>query len=349
MAGSTFPQALSKGEIQGDRASEGLRTARSLLFLALGILLAPLAADAQEPAKPFRIGFLSAEVSAPYLEPFAQGLRQVGYVDYKHFLIERQPPYGGDANLLSTLAADLVRRKVDVIFASSTQAALAAKDATQTIPIVAILSDPVGTGLVSSLGRPGGNVTGLSSLSPELGAKRVELLKEAIPKVSKIAVIWLPGLTAEAVGLNEIQVAAQTLRVRLLSLGARTPPAEFDDALAVAVKERTGAVIIFGGDPLGSPPHRRILALMKKHRLAGMYDRRAYVDTGGLMSYGPNISDMCRRAAVYVDKILMGARPGDLPVEQPTRYYLTINLKTAKALGLKIPQSVLIRADQVIQ
>ena len=326
-----------------------MRTRAALIVaLALGILAAPLASEAQQPAKVSRIGWLKPyEVGGPSFELFSQGLRGFGYTDYKNFVIERRGA-GGDATLLPGLAAELVDLKVDVIIADSTPAALAAKSATKTIPIVVIAGDPVGSGLVASLARPGGNITGLSTLAPELSGKRLELLKQALPKVSRVAVVWTLGHTAEAVGLDEMQIAAQALGVKLSSLGARGPT-EYDAALVAAIRERAGALIFFGGDPLVSPPARRILGLVARHRLPAMYDFREYVDAGGFVAYGASFPDMYRRAATYVDKILKGAKPADLPVEQPTRFELVINLKTAKALGLTIPRSILVRADQVIQ
>ncbi|MBI3625737.1 MAG: ABC transporter substrate-binding protein [Candidatus Rokubacteria bacterium] len=280
-------------------------------------------------------------------EPFSQALRELGYIDYKNIVIERRSA-GGDEGLLRRLAVELVALKVDVIVADSTPAALAVKSATKRIPVVAIAGDPVGSGLVASLARPGGNITGLSILAPELSGKRLDLLKQALPKVSRVAVFWTSTLTAEAVGLKEMQTAAQALGVKLSSLGARRTTGHAD-ALAMAIKERADAIIVFGDDPLGAPPVRQILSLAAEHRLPVMYDRREYADAGGLMAYGVSVPDVFRRAAVYVDKILKGVKPADLPVEQPTKFELVVNLKTAKALGLTIPQSVLLRADHVIQ
>ena len=324
------------------------RTLGLIVTLVLGFLAAPLAADAQRAAKVPRVGFLVQWFGGLSFEPFSQALRELGYTDYKNIVIERRGA-GGDGGLLPRLAVELVALKVDVIVADSTPAALAAKSATKTIPVVAIAGDPVGSGLVASLARPGGNITGLSILATELSGKRLELLKQALPKASRVAVFWTSTLTAEAVGLKEMQIAAQAVGVKLSSLGARRTT-EHADALAMAIKERADAIIVFGGDdPLGAPPERQILSLAAKHRLPVMYDRREYVEAGGLMAYGVSVPDVFRRAAVYVDKILKGAKPADLPIEQPTKFELVVNLKTAKALGLTIPQSVLLRADHVIQ
>ena len=326
-----------------------LRIVGLIVTLAFGILAAPLAASAQTPAKVPRIGFLSgySNPGDTSIGPFAQGLRELGYTDYKDFVIETRSS-GGDATRLPGIAAELVRLKVRVIVADSTPAALAAKSATGTIPIVAIAGDPVGSGLVASLARPGGNITGLSTLSPELGAKRLEVLKEAVPRVSRVAILWSSALTAEAVGLKEMQIAAQALGVKLSALGPRGPTG-YDAALAAAVREHADALIMFRGGSLGAPPERHIVRLAARHRLPAIYDDREYVEAGGFMAFGVSLPALSRRAATFVDKILKGAKPADLPVEQPTHFELVINLKTAKGLGLTIPQSVLFRATEVIE
>ncbi len=225
---------------------------------------------------------------------------------------------------------------------------MAAKKATAAVPIVAVTDDPVGSGLVTTLGRPGGNVTGLSSLSPELGAKRLELLKETVPRAARVAVLWSPVLSGNTIGLKEMETAAPTLGVKLLSLGPRRP-AEYDGALGLALKEKAGALVFLGSGNLSHPAERHIVELAKRRRLPVIYDLTDYVEAGGLLAYGASRPVLFRRAAFFVDKILKGAKPADLPVEQPTRFELVINLKTAKALGLTIPPSILIRADQVIQ
>ena len=257
----------------------------------------------------------------------------------------------GKPERLPALAAELVALKVDVIVAPNTAQALAAKQATRTLPIVfAFVADPVASGLVTSLARPGGNVTGLSSLTPELVGKRLELLTQAVPGVSRVAVLWQPGAQGERTDkdmLKGADVAARALGVRLQFVEARGP-ADFDRAFSDMTRARAGALTVLGSTMFISE-RRRLVDLAAKNRLPAVYARREYVDAGGLMSYGPNLADLFRRAATYVDKILKGAKPADLPVEQPTKFELVINLKTAKALGLTIPQSLLGRADEVIQ
>ncbi len=315
--------------------------------LAFGTLAAPAFSYAQQQAKVQRIGFLGLSTwGAPYYEAFWQAMRELGYVDHKTIAGERRDA-GGDASLLDDHAADLVRLKVDVIVADSTPAALAAKKATRTIPIVAIADDPVADGLVATFARPGANITGLASLVPELTAKRVELLKEVAPRVSRVAVVWdSAGLGAN---LKEAQTAAQALGVRLLPLQVRHP-GEIERAFAAVTRGRADALILTTvWDPYGHPTGRRILEFAAKNRMPAMYAWRGFVDAGGLISYGASLTYLSRGAAIYVDKILKGATPADLPVEQPMRFELVINLKTAKVLGLRIPQSVLVRADEVIQ
>ncbi len=319
-----------------------------LIVLALGTPAAPLTAAAQQPAKAPRIGVLlvgSVESSRSYFEAFRQGLRDLGYVEGKTIVVE--PRYAeGKADRYSVLAADLVRTKPDVLVTGGPPAIRAMRDATKTIPIVmAATGDAVGYGFVQSLARPGGNITGMSFLNTELSAKRLELLKEALPKISRVAVLMHTTTEAEALGATE--AAARLLRVQLHILKVRGPD-EFEGAFAAASKRRAEAM-----DVLASPvlfAHRKALVnLGAAHRLPAVYQWKEFVEDGGLLSYAPSLTDMYRRAATYVDKILKGAKPADLPVEQPTRFELVINMKTAKALGLKIPQSVLFRADQVIQ
>ena len=325
-----------------------MRPQRSLpaiiALFTLSLLTTPLATQAQQAAKVYRIGFMSMGITT--FEAFAAGLRELGYIDYKHFEIDRRDV--SDATLLPAIAAELVGKKPDVIVAVSEQAALATKSITKTIPIVAIAGDPVGMGLVASLASPGGSITGLSTIAPEIAGKRLELLKEAMPKLSRVAVLWSPGHTAQTVGLKEMQLASQAMGLKLSSLGARSTT-EYGDALATAIRKRADALVMIGGDPFGGPPSAQILRLVARRRLPAMYDRKDYVNAGGLMAFGANLPHIYRRAAIYVDKILKGTKPADLPVEQPTKFELVINLKTAKALGLTIPQSVLIRADEVIQ
>ena len=312
----------------------------------------PVAASAQQAAKIARIGYLATNLAAgPHLrEAFLQGLRDLGYVEGRNVVIEYRDAEG-KLERLPALAAELVALKVDVIVAASTLAALAAKQATRTLPIVfAAAGDPVASGLVTSLARPGGNVTGLSILAPELVGKCLELLKQAVPGVSRVAVLWQPGALGERTEkdmLKEAEVAARALGVRLQFVEARGP-ADFDRAFSDMTRARAGALTVLASVMFFSE-RRRLVDLAAKNRLPAVYPLREFVDAGGLMSYGPNVADLFRRAATYVDKILKGAKPADLPVEQPTKFELVINLKTAKALGLTIPPSLLARADEVIE
>jgi putative ABC transport system substrate-binding protein len=326
---------------------------RAFLIAAGALLAAPLATEAQQAAKVARIGFLSGNLAnGPHLqEAFRQGLRDLGYIEGRDVVIEYRDAEG-KYERLPALAAELVALKVDVIFVGgATPSALAAKQATRTIPIVfAAIPDPVSSGLVTSLARPGGNVTGLSALSPELVGKRLELLKRAVPGVSRVAVLWQPGATGERTVkdiLKEAEVAARALGVRLQFVEARGP-ADIDRAFSDMTGARADALTVLPGAMFVNE-RRRLVALAAKNRLPAVYGLREYVDTGGLMAYGPNLADLYRRVATYVDRILKGTKPGDLPVEQPTKFELVINLKTAKDLGLTIPQSVLARADEVIQ
>jgi len=322
-----------------------------LALLALGA--APLAAEAQQAAKIPRIGFLAANLAAsPHLrEAFRQGLRDLGYVEGRNIVIEYRDAEG-QLERLPALAAELIALKVTVIVTGgATPTALAAKQATRTLPIVFTSApDPVTDGLVTSLARPGGNVTGLSAFAPELVGKRLELLKQAVPGVSRVAVLWQPGAFGERTEkdtLKRAEVAARDLGVPLQFVEARGP-ADFDRAFSDMSMARAGALTVLASNMFVSE-RRRLVDLAAERRLPAVYSARELVDAGGLMSYGANLADLDRRAATYVDRILKGTKPADLPVEQPAKFELIINLKTARALGLTIPQSVLGRADEVIQ
>jgi putative ABC transport system substrate-binding protein len=326
---------------------------RIFLATVAGLLAAPLAAEAQQAAKVARIGYLAPNLAdSPRLrEAFLQGLRDLDYVEGRNVVIEIRDAEG-KLERLPALAAELVALKVDVIFAGGgTRFALAAKQATRTLPIVfAAVGDPVTSGLVTSIARPGGNVTGLSTLSPELTSKWLELLKQAVPGVSRVAFLWQPGALGERTEqdiLTRADAAARALGVRLQVVEARGP-ADVDRAFSDMIRARADALTVFGS-AIFFNQRRRLVDLAAKNRLPAVYQWREFVDAGDLMSYGPDLADMWRRAATYVDKILKGAKPADLPVEQPTKFELVINLKTAKALGLTIPQSLLGRADGVIQ
>jgi putative ABC transport system substrate-binding protein len=315
------------------------------------LLAAPLAVEAQEAAKVPRIGWLGGSAAAsPLREAFLQGLRDLGYVEGRTVVIEWR---FAEEKLerLPALAAELVALKVDVIVTGSRPATVAAKQATRTLPIVfAAVADPVTSGLVTSLAQPGGNVTGLSPLGSELVGKRLEHLKQVVPGVIRVAVLWQPGAKperAEKDQLKEAEAAARALGVRLQSVEARGP-ADFDRAFLDMTRARAGALTVLGSN-MFSIERKRLVHLAAKNQLPAVYAFREFVDAGGLMSYGASIADLFRRAATYVDKILKGAKPGDLPVEQPTKFELVINLKTAKALGLTIPPSLLGRADEIIQ
>jgi len=316
-----------------------------------GLLAAPRASEAQQPAKVFRIGLLGL---LPLTEPgasriwdgFFEGLRQLGYVEGQNIVIESRFSEGRYERV-PALAAELVRLKVDVIVAAA-YTPDAAKGATSTIPIVMTNhADPVGSRLVASLARPGGNVTGLSVQSPDLVGKQLQLFKEAVPKLSREAVLSNPIHPGHPRSLREAEVAARSLKMRLQVLEARAPT-EFAGAFSAATKESAGALLVVG-DPMFFGERTRIVELAAKNRLPLMASQKEYAEAGGLLAYGIDHRDSFRRAATYVDKILKGAKPGDLPIEQPTKFEFVINLKTAKALGLTIPPSLLGRADEVIQ
>jgi len=326
---------------------------RQFLIATAALLATPLAAGGQQAAKVARIGYLSSGLVAnPQLrDAFLQGLRDLGDVEGRNVVIEYRDAEG-KLERVPALAAELVALKVDVIFVGGgTRVTLAAMQATRTIPIVFTgVGDPVTSGLVSSLARPGGNVTGLSALSPELVGKRLELLKQAVPGVDRVAVLWLPGALGEGTDkemLTEADVAARALGVRLQFVEARGPD-EFARAFSDMSSARAGALTVLPSN-MFLREHRRLVELAAKNRLPGVYSSREFVDAGGLMSYGANQVALHRSAATYVDKILKGAKPGDLPVEQPTKFELVINLKTAKALGLTIPPSLRGRADHLIE
>ena len=326
---------------------------KKVFCLALGALLLALRfpVEAQPAGKVPRIGFLGGARPSGgefLLEAFRQGLRDLGYVEGKSILIEWRNAEG-KLDRLPHLAADLVRHKVDVIVAGAGEhGALAAKQATSTIPIVfPVSADPVGTGLVASLARPGGNITGLSILGAEVGGKRLELIKEVVPKASRVAVLWNASNPAKAIELKDTQAAAVPLRVTLQSVQVRGPN-DFDSAFSAIIKGRPDALITFS-ETLTLGHQKRIVDFAAKNRLPMISEIREFAEAGGLMTYGASLSDNFRRAATYVDKILKGTKPADLPVEQPMKFELVINLKTAKQIGLTIPPNVLVRADKVIK
>jgi putative tryptophan/tyrosine transport system substrate-binding protein len=308
-------------------------------------------AEAQQPKKTARIGYLLASTpsaAAHNIEAFRQGMRELGYVEGKTFVLELR--YGeARAERIAEFARELVGHKVDVIVASTDVAIAAVKRETQRIPIVmAVSTDPVGTGFVASLARPGGNVTGNSFMSPELSGKRLELLREVVPGLSRVAFFWNPDVRGALLDYNQTEGTASSLGLQLQSVEA-VRPEDFDRAFSAITKDRTQAFIVPAPNPVAFANRDRIASFAQTNRLPSMYGQREFVDAGGLMSYGPSAPHMHRRAATYVDKILKGAKPADLPVERPTKFEFAINLKTAKQLGLTIPQSVLYRADKVIK
>ena len=330
---------------------------REFLSLVGGVSLAwPLAARAQQPERTRRIGILSPgrpELPDPtfaMLSAFLHGLHELGYTEGQNLTIERQYA-NGSSDQLRELAAELVRRKPDIIVAFSTTAASPAKQATGTIPIVAIaMADPVADELVASLARPGGNVTGTTFLGPELVSKRLQLLREVVPGLSHVAALWHPNAYSERTmqGLrNEIEVAARTLGLQLQLVPARSPD-DFVSAFTAMAREHTEAVIVMPS-PMLFGEYSRIVSIAANNKLPAMGAAREFVDLGGLMSYGANLPDLARQTAMYADKILKGAKPAELPVEQPTKFELVINLRTAKALGVDIPQSMLLRADEIVE
>jgi putative ABC transport system substrate-binding protein len=324
--------------------------------LIIAVLLLTLAAigppvDAQQAPKIAKIGYLSPStpaLAARLFGMFRQELRELGYIEGKNLVLEVRYAEAR-VEQLPELARELVGLKLGVIVVGTDAAIAAVKRETRTIPIVmATSNDPVGTGFVASLARPGGNITGLSALSPELSGKRLELLREAVPGLSRVAFLWNPDVRGNLFDYKEMEGAARSQRLELHSIEVSRAE-DLERAFSVLTNQRAQAVVLPAGNPVAFANRSQIASFAQKNRLPSIYGQREFVDSGGLMAYGPNASDMYRRAAVYVDKILKGAKPADLPVEQPTKFELVINLKTAKALGLTMPQSLLRRADEVIQ
>ena len=325
---------------------------RRKALIALGTAaLAPLAA-AQQQNKVWRVGFLSARhvdfiESDDYYGPFTQGMRELGYVVGKNLVIEWRSA-DGKSERLPGLAAELVRLKIDVLATAGTPATVAAQKATSAIPIVMInAGDPVGSGLVKSLARPAGNSTGLSIMTAELGPKLLEMLAAMTSKAARVAVLLHPANDANLLALRNIEAAATKLGITILPIEARTPK-DIADGFALMTRQHTEALIV-PLEGLFQQQKNQILALVAKQRLPSIAAYREYVEAGGLISYGQNVGDSYRRAATYIDKIFKGANPGELPVEQPTKFELFINMKTAKALGIKVPQSLLVQATKVIE
>ena len=319
---------------------------RRAVLLVFFLLAGALDAEAQPSGKVYRIGVLAYDEAAG-IQAFRQALSDLGYAEGRNLVIEAR--YGkGNAEVLPVLAADLVRLKVDVILATSSTYVRVAKQATSIIPIVfAIHNDPVGTGDVASLAHPGGNITGTTQMATDLSTKQLDLLRETVPGLTRVGVVWNPRTPSHGPALKEIDAAARTLRMQLTRLAA-VQESELDRAFATAARDRIEAVFVLTS-PMTARHSGRVVGLAMKHRLPTMYATRSFVEAGGLLAYGADPLDLHRRAAGYVDRILKGAKPANLPVEQPTKFELVVNLKTAKTLGLTIPPSVLLRADQVLE
>jgi putative tryptophan/tyrosine transport system substrate-binding protein len=317
----------------------------------LAVLATPFSASAQQAPKVATIGWLNPSTpaaTAHLLEAFHQGLKDLGHTEGRTFVLERRYAEGR-VEQLPDLARELVRRKVDVIVTATDIAISAAKQQTRTIPIVmANSTDPLGTGLVASLARPGGNVTGLTSISPQLSGKRLELLKDVIPKLSRVAFLWNPEIRGAVLDYQQTEGAARSLGLQLQSLEA-TRGDQLDSVFSAIKEQRAQALIVASPNPVTFMNRGRIVSFVQSNRLASMYTSSEYVDAGGLVAYGPNGPDLFRRAAAFVVKILNGAKPADLPVEQPTKFELVVNAKAAKQLGITVPQSVLLQADKVLQ
>ena len=319
--------------------------------VAAALLTIPLAIEAQQAGKVSRIGYLgqnSADVGQRQLAAFRQGLRERGWVEGENIVIEWRFAEG-QVDRFPALIAELIRLKVDIIVTTSSATTWAAKDATKSIPIVmAASANALGEGLVTSLAHPGGNITGMTFLAgPEIAGKQLQLLKEVVPAASRIAVLMNPTNRSHAPFAREAKVAARSLGAQVQVLEARDPD-QFDSAFAAMTKEHAAALLVLT-DSVFLGQRRRVTDLAAKSRVPALYSQKEFVDDGGLVSYGPNLSDMFRRAATHVDKILRGAKASDIPIEQPTKFELVINLTTAKALGITIPQSLLLRADEIIE
>lgn len=322
---------------------------RRFLIGAGALLAAPLAAEAQQAGKVYRVGFLwdSPAMFPDAMQAFRGGLRDLGWIEGQNIVIEYRWTEGR-YDRLQQLAEDLVRLKVDVIIAPSSIYTGAAKRATSTIPIIFMShADPIGSGHVSNLARPDGNITGLALMMTETNAKLLELLKQAVPGLSHVAVLWDPATPSHGPGLKAVEAASRTLGLQLEAMPVRSTT-EFERVFAAMVRERVGGVLVLS-TPLFIAEARQLAELAIKHRLPTMFGPRSHVESGGLLSFGPDRADLWRRGALYVDKILKGARPADLPVQQPIKFELAINLKTAKALGITIPPGFIVRADTVIE
>jgi len=324
---------------------------KKIFVLALSAMLLDLSftVEAQQPKKVARIGHIgsTASTSAESLKPFRERLRELGYIEGQNISMESRY-WDGKVERLPSLAAELVRLNCDVILTTGTEAAEASKNATKAIPVVMAFSgDAVRLGIVADLARPGGNITGLTSINAELSGKRLELLKEVVPRLSRVALLWSPGNPNTEYLLKETESAASSLRVAIQSVQVKLPN-DFEKAFQAATKKRAQALML-GGGGFFSSHQKRIVELAAKNRLPGVYPNVQYVEAGGLMTYTEDRSEMFRRAAEYVDKILKGTKPADLPVERPKKFELVINLKTAKQIGLTIPPNVLVRADRVIR
>jgi putative ABC transport system substrate-binding protein len=329
------------------------KVGRSSILVAAMLLAVAIIAEAQQPKKVPRIGYVSGTGDpsnpGPYVEAFRQGLRDLGYIEGKTIVIEYRGAEG-KRDRIPSLVTELVQLKVDALVSGNFAVARAAKQATESIPIVMVTNqDPVETGLVDSLARPGGNITGLSTLQRELGGKRLELLKEVVPRISRVGILWNADSSGSSgTGFKEYEAAARALKLQLQSLEVRPPNPDLERSFQAAAKGRASALITVTGTLL-FPYSKRIADLATKNRLPSMYEGSTWVEAGGLMSYSTNDLEVFHRTAVFVDKILKGTKPSDLPVEQPTKFELVINLKTAKQIGLTIPPNVLARADKVIK
>ncbi len=345
-------EAQAKISILGFQSETNLKSKiiQNLKWLGLLVLLVGYAgmAEAQPPGKVYRIGYLGTDPPPAHRwDALLDGLRERGYIEGRNIVFARRFSEG-KAERFPEFAAEMVRLRVDIIIVPTTPAAIAAKNATKTIPIVILTAiDPVGAGLVASLARPGGNITGLSTLAPELSGKRLELLKEVVPGMTRVAVLWNPANPANASAWKETQAAARALGLLLHSQAVRGPQ-DLAGAFALMAKARPDALLVLG-DSLINMHRQQIVEFATQKHLPSVVGSREWVVAGGLMSYGPDISDNFRRAATYVDKILKGTKPADLPVEQPMKFEFIINLKAAKQIGVTIPPNVLVRADKVIR